>query len=91
MMEPKGKTDKECGLLEYLEDIIGTTRYKKPLMLLNQKLEQLNERRSYDNNRCREAENEVKDAELPMIAAVEYLEKENLLVIEKNLQMQLYV
>lgn len=91
MMEPKAKNDKECGLLEYLEDIIGTTRYKKPLMLLNQKLEQLNERRSYDNNRCREAENGVKDAELPMQAAVDYLEKENRLVIEQNLQMQLYV
>lgn len=28
MMKPKGATENECGLLEYLEDIVGTTRYK---------------------------------------------------------------
>lgn len=28
MMKPKGASESECGLLEYLEDIVGTTRYK---------------------------------------------------------------
>lgn len=28
LMKPKALTENECGLLEYLEDIIGTTRYK---------------------------------------------------------------
>lgn len=28
MMKPKGQTEHESGMLEYLEDIIGTSRYK---------------------------------------------------------------
>lgn len=28
MMKPKGLTEHESGMLEYLEDIIGTSRYK---------------------------------------------------------------
>lgn len=31
MMKAKAENDNECGLLEYLEDIIGTTRYKVSL------------------------------------------------------------
>ena len=31
MMPPKGKTDNDTGLLEYLEDIIGTDQYVAPL------------------------------------------------------------
>lgn len=27
MMKPKGQTEHETGLLEYLEDIIGTDKY----------------------------------------------------------------
>lgn len=77
--------------MEYLEDIIGTTRYKKPLLLLNQRVEKLNDDRNNNNNKCRLAERGLKDLELPMLAAVEYLEKENQLVCEKNLQMQIYV
>jgi hypothetical protein len=32
MMKPKGQTEHDTGMLEYLEDIIGTSRYK---VLLN--------------------------------------------------------
>lgn len=28
MMKPKGQTEHDSGMLEYLEDIIGTSRYK---------------------------------------------------------------
>lgn len=31
MMKPKAQTEHETGLLEYLEDIIGTNRFIEPL------------------------------------------------------------
>lgn len=91
MMKPKALTPNECGLLEYLEDIIGTERYKKPLMLINDRLEKLSEERTEKNNRCRLAEREMKDLELPMTQAVEYLRMENKLYQVQNLHLQMYI
>ena len=91
MMKPKAGTPNECGLLEYLEDIVGTTRYKKPLLLINDRLDRLNEERSEKHNRCRLAEREMKDLEIPMTEAVEYLKLENKLCTVQNLHMQVYV
>ena len=41
MMKPKGKTDHEVGMLEFLEDIVGTSRYKKPIAELATRVEDL--------------------------------------------------
>ena len=30
-MKPKAQTEHDEGLLEYLEDIIGTSKYKEPI------------------------------------------------------------
>lgn len=90
-MKPKGETENAPGLLEYLEDIIGTNRYRRPLILLNQRLEKLNEERTEKHNRCRLAEQEMKDLEQPKDTAVEYLKMENKLVYTQNLHYQKYV
>lgn len=90
-MKPKGATDRECGLLEYLEDIIGTTRYKRPLLLINERVEELNERRTDKHNRCKIAEREMKDLDQPMKKAVEYLKLENSFFRTQNLQIQKYL
>lgn len=91
MMKSKAQAPNECGLLEYLEDIIGTERYKKPLLQINDRLEKLNEERTEKHNRCRLAEREMKDLEQPMTQAVEYLKMENKLYQAQNLHWQLYV
>lgn len=91
MMKAKAQAPNETGLLEYLEDIIGTERYKKPLTLINERLEKLNEERTEKHNRCRLAEREMKDLELPMSQAVEYLKIENKLYQAQNLHLQLYI
>lgn len=91
MMKSKAQAPNECGLLEYLEDIIGTERYKKPLVQINDRLETLNEERTEKHNRCRLAEREMKDLEMPMTQAVEYLKVENRLYQAQNLHWQLYV
>lgn len=90
MMKPKVENPGDKGLLEYLEDIIGTERYKKPLFLLNERLEKLNDERTEKHNRCRLAEREMKDLELPMTQAVDYLKLDNKLFQAQNLCYQLY-
>ncbi|XP_063698860.1 structural maintenance of chromosomes protein 4 [Culicoides brevitarsis] len=91
MMKSKAQTPTECGLLEYLEDIIGTTRYKKPLQLINERVEELNEKRTEKHNRCKMAEREMKDLEKPMKEAVEHLKLENSFFRTQNLQIQKYL
>lgn len=90
-MKPKGQTDSECGHLEYLEDIIGTERYKEPLMKINMRVETLTEERTEKHNRCKLAEREMNDLKKPMEDAVDYLKLENELTRTKNLQIQKYI
>lgn len=91
MMKPKVVMPGDRGLLEYLEDIIGTERYKRPLFLINERLDKLNDERTEKHNRCRLAEREMKDLELPMTQAVNYLKLENKLFQAQNVHYQLYI
>ncbi|XP_061390983.1 structural maintenance of chromosomes protein 4 [Musca vetustissima] len=91
MMKPKGLTEGECGMLEYLEDIVGTTRYKEPLIKINERVELLTEERTEKHNRCKLAEREMKDLEQPYNDAVEYLRQENENTRTKNLRIQKYL
>ena len=45
MMKPKALTEHEEGMLEYLEDIIGSSRYKQPIEECAKSVEELNEAR----------------------------------------------
>lgn len=90
MMKPKGQTDNECGHLEYLEDIIGTTRYKEPLAKITARVDLLTEERTEKHNRCKMAEREMNDLKLPMEEAVDYLKEDNKLTKTKNIQYQKY-
>ncbi|KAK0501017.1 RecF/RecN/SMC N terminal domain-containing protein [Armillaria luteobubalina] len=56
-MKPKG-TEHEEGLLEYLEDIIGTSKYKEDIDEALQKVDELQEKRSDKMNRLRIVEKE---------------------------------
>ncbi|XP_073826332.1 structural maintenance of chromosomes 4-like protein gluon [Musca autumnalis] len=91
MMKPKGLVEGECGMLEYLEDIVGTTRYKEPLVKINERVELLTEERTEKHNRCKLAEREMKDLEQPYNDAVEYLRQENENTRTKNLRIQKYL
>lgn len=91
MMKPKGLTEAECGMLEYLEDIVGTSRYKEPLVKINARVELLTEERTEKHNRCKLAEREMNDLEQPYNDAVEYLRQENENTRTKNLRIQKYL
>lgn len=58
LMKPKGATEHEDGLLEYLEDIIGTDRFKEPLEQANKDVEELNDQRTHAMNRVKLVEHE---------------------------------
>lgn len=45
MMKPKGQTEHDEGMLEYLEDIIGCGRLNEPIKILCRRVEILNEHR----------------------------------------------
>lgn len=45
-MKPKAPNENEEGMLEYLEDIIGSSRLKAPIEELSAQIEQLMEERS---------------------------------------------
>mmetsp|Transcript_40140 Transcript_40140/g.83997 ORF Transcript_40140/g.83997 Transcript_40140/m.83997 type:complete len:1377 (+) Transcript_40140:128-4258(+) len=58
MMPPKGKTENDEGLLEYLEDIIGSNKYVERANLAFEKVEALTELRQEKLNRVKAAEKE---------------------------------
>ena len=43
LMKPKAQTEHDEGMLEFLEDIVGTSQYKQPIDELGIKVEELNE------------------------------------------------
>lgn len=44
-MKPKAQTEHDEGMLEFLEDIIGTSQYKEPIEELYKKMDELNDTR----------------------------------------------
>ena len=45
LMEPKGRNEDQVGLLEYLEDIIGSNKYVDEIKELEKNLEEMDEGR----------------------------------------------
>lgn len=86
-MKPKGQTENDTGMLEFLEEIIGTTRYKVPLEKLADRVEILTERRVEKLHRLRVVQKEKEALEEPMQEALQYLKIENCII---RLHHQLY-
>jgi len=72
-MKPKAPSEHEDGLLEYLEDIIGTSKYKNPIEECNQEVDQLNEDRQSKLNRLRHVEKEKSRLEVRSSVQLERL------------------
>ncbi|XP_026667538.1 structural maintenance of chromosomes protein 4 isoform X2 [Ceratina calcarata] len=87
MMKPKSQNENETGMLEYLEDIIGTVRFKEPIEKLSEKVDLLTEYRAERLNRLRMVEKEKEGLEEPMQEAIQYLEVENAIT---KLQHEIY-
>lgn len=87
-MKPKGQGDGDTGMLEFLEDIIGTTRYKEPLEKLHEKVEYLSEEREEKLRRLKVVEKAKTDLEGPMQEALQYLMQENDIVKAQHRYLQ---
>ncbi|XP_013168763.1 PREDICTED: structural maintenance of chromosomes protein 4 [Papilio xuthus] len=91
MMKPKGHSEHESGMLEYLEDIIGTSRYKEPIEQLSVKVEEYSEMRKEKLNRVRLVEAEKLKLEQPMREAVEQMILTNTVHRTRNMLLQKYI
>ncbi|NXM70322.1 SMC4 protein, partial [Serilophus lunatus] len=91
LMKPKGQTEHDEGMLEYLEDLIGSARLKEPLQALGRRVELLNEHRGEKLNRVKIIEKEKDALEEDKNRAIEYLCLENQIFKEKNHVYQYYI
>ncbi|KAI0982114.1 hypothetical protein GJ496_007060 [Pomphorhynchus laevis] len=83
VMKPKKQKENEVGLLEFLEDLIGTKRYEAPLQMLQDKADSLSNIKLEKLNRVRIAEKDCDELKIRRDKAVEYLEYENGIIRDK--------
>uniref|UniRef100_A0A674IKN8 Structural maintenance of chromosomes protein n=1 Tax=Terrapene triunguis TaxID=2587831 RepID=A0A674IKN8_9SAUR len=91
MMKPKGQNEHDEGMLEYLEDLIGSGRLKDPIQVLCRRVEMLNEQRGEKLNRVKMVEKEKDALEGERNKAIEFLSLENKMFKEKNHICQYYI
>ncbi|XP_034723719.1 structural maintenance of chromosomes protein 4 isoform X1 [Etheostoma cragini] len=89
MMKPKGQTEHDEGMLEYMEDIIGSCRLKEPILTLARRIELLNEQRGEKLNRVKLVEKEKNALEGEKNKAVQFLTLENE-IFKHNSQLYQY-
>ncbi|XP_062833576.1 structural maintenance of chromosomes protein 4 isoform X1 [Anolis carolinensis] len=91
MMKAKGQNEHDEGMLEYLEDIIGSRRLKEPIQILCRRVEIINEQRGEKLNRVKMVEKEKDALEGERNKALEFLSLENKMFKEKNKICQYYI
>lgn len=88
MMKPKASTEHEEGLLEYLEDIIGTNAYIELIDLTGKELDAVHELHSEKLFRVRVAEKERSSLHAEKEEAEAFLRQENTLVERRSELLQ---
>ncbi|KII65962.1 Structural maintenance of chromosomes protein 4 [Thelohanellus kitauei] len=77
LMKPKGTSENDEGLLEFLEDIIGSMKYKKPIEDLTKVVDGYLEQMVEKINRVKVVEKEKDSLEPSKNEAVKYINHEN--------------
>jgi len=90
-MKPKAANEHDDGLLEYLEDIIGTSKYKTPIDEAAAETEALNEVCLEKSNRVQHVEKEKNGLEDKKDKALAYIRDENDLALKQSALYQVYV
>lgn len=75
-MKPKAMNENETGLLEYLEDIIGSNKYVEEIKTLERVLEDCNEKRIEQTNRVKASQHELRGLDEARKVAVDWIKKE---------------
>ncbi|KXX80727.1 Structural maintenance of chromosomes protein 4 [Madurella mycetomatis] len=90
-MKAKAANEHEDGLLEYLEDIIGTSKYKAPIEEAAAEVETLNEICLEKSGRVQHVEKEKNSLEDKKNKALAYVRDENELAMKQSALYQLYI
>ncbi|POS78192.1 structural maintenance of chromosomes protein 4 [Diaporthe helianthi] len=90
-MKPKAANEHDDGLLEYLEDIIGTSKYKAPIEESATEVETLNEICMEKSGRVQHVEKEKNSLEDKKNKALAYLRDENELTRKQSALYQIYI
>lgn len=90
-MKPKAANEHDDGLLEYLEDIIGTSKYKTPIQETAAEVETLNEVCVEKSSRVQHVEKEKNSLEDKKNKAIAYVKNENELAIKQSALHQIYI
>ena len=90
MMPPKGKTESDEGLLEYLEDIIGSSKFVEETNMASQRVEALTEQRQEKLNRVKAVEKEKDNLEGAKLEAEALLTKEREIRKKQNILYQIH-
>ena len=90
-MKPKAANEHDDGLLEYLEDIIGTSKYKTPIEESAAEVETLNEVCIEKSARVQHVEKEKNSLEEKKNKALNYIRDENELAYKQSALYQIYV
>lgn len=90
-MKAKAGNEHEDGLLEYLEDIIGTSKYKTPIEESAVEVETLNEICMEKSGRVQHVEKEKNSLEDKKNKALAFIRDENDLTLKQSALYQLYI
>ena len=88
MMKPKAPSPHEEGLLEYLEDIIGSNNYVEPIEAASQKVDEACEARTEKLNRLKVTEKERESLSAARDEAEAFVAAEDALRRQRNLLYQ---
>ena len=84
-MKPMAANENEVGLLEYLEDIIGSNKYIATIKEMEEQMSIKNNERIEKTNRVKAAQAELSGLEAEKNIAVQYIKKERDLMILSNM------
>lgn len=90
-MKPKAANEHDDGLLEYLEDIIGTSKYKTPIEESAAEVDTLNETCTEKSSRVQHVEKEKNGLEDKKNKALAYIKDENDLATKQSALYQIYI
>lgn len=89
-MKAKAGNEHEDGLLEYLEDIIGTSKYKTPIEEAATEVETLNDICMEKSGRVQHVEKEKSSLEDKKEKAIAFIRDENELAMKQSALYQIY-
>ncbi|KAK3191917.1 Structural maintenance of chromosomes protein 4 [Lecanicillium sp. MT-2017a] len=89
-MKSKAGNEHEDGLLEYLEDIIGTSKYKQPIEESATEVESLNDICVEKSSRVQHVEKEKNNLESKKDLALTFIRDENELTMKQSALYQLF-